>query len=397
MTHLSGHGRRSTETDVITPSPGVLLAPLGDGAVACDVASDQAHLLDQTSAWILETVTESAVSVDQLCDAAAGESGITRSEAGHLIGTRVRTLVELGLLGRDQPVTRPGPLRGSTAPPGDRSVGVTHAVIDHGVAFRSSDPSLLAEVDDFLGPAVDSRAADLYFDVERHGNGGITLDTDDQWIFPSRSAFQAQLPGVLNEYAARTHGCITVHSGAVRTPDGRVLLLPGHIDAGKSTVVAAMVLDGCDYLGDESIGIDTTDLHLLGYPKPMTLDSTSRDVLGLERSDSPHLSVTEMRADTVRVAGSDLRPDLIILPEYHGPRPTEPAPDHRPGEIRRLTTSEAIKALLSNTLNLERAGEAGLTALCRLAESVPVITVSHHDSVTLAQQIARGTLDIPSP
>ena len=66
-----------------------------------------------------------------------------------------------------------------------------------------------------------------------------------------------------------------------------VLLLPGHMNAGKSTLTAALIQAGCDYLGDESIGIRHNTLAAVAYPKPLSLDATSREFLGLHHTDFP--------------------------------------------------------------------------------------------------------------
>jgi hypothetical protein len=364
---------------------------LEGGAIACDLVEERAHVLGITAAWVLASVADSPLTLGHLIREAVAATGAPDADVELDLVVGLDALRSLGLVDRTEPFSAPKPLTGSPRPGAGRATGGVHAVIDHGIAFRSTDPGLLAEVDDFLGTAVDGRPADLYFDVDLDGPDGIALDTADQWRFPSRSAFFAQLPGVVNEYAARSNGTLVFHAGALRTPDGRIVLVPGHIDAGKSTVVAGMVRLGCDYLGDESIGVRGGSLHAIGYPKPFTLDPTSRAVLSLPPSDEPHLSVDEVRAGTARLAG-DVGPiDLILLPEYRGPRPSDPSPVPVATHAVRLPPVEAAQALLANVLNLSRAGEAGLTALCQLAESVPTVRVDHQDSLGLAREVVEGT------
>lgn len=71
---------------------------------------------------------------------------------------------------------------------------------------------------------------------------------------------------------------VVVHAaGAVR--DGAGVLLPGGQESGKTTLVAGLVRDGWDYLSDEAVAIDPETHELLPYPKPLSVDPGSWDVL----------------------------------------------------------------------------------------------------------------------
>jgi hypothetical protein len=48
--------------------------------------------------------------------------------------------------------------------------------------------------------------------------------------------------------------------------------------------------------------------------------------------------------------------------------------------------------LLANTLNMARSGNAGLDTFCHVAECVPVLRVTHGDSVDLAAQLLHSEL-----
>lgn len=371
-------------------SAGVLLAPFGSGALAHDALTGTAHVLDPVAAWVVARADD-AVAFGVLVDEATQVAAGTRADVEAGLAAGVAELRRLGLLDRADGYQAPTPMRGSDRRAGDASLGGVHAVLDHGIAFRGPDTDLLAEIDRFLGTVLDDREATLVFDVEPVGDE-VLLTTADEWRFPSRAGFWAQLPGVVNEYAARSHGHPVLHAGAVRTPDGRLLLVPGRVDAGKSTVVAALVRAGCEYLGDESIGIRPGTLEAVAYAKPFTLDATSRELLSLPPSDAPHLAVEELRADVVRLVGDVGTVDHIVLPEYVGPRPTDPEATLAEPVVTRLDPVGAVRALLANTLNLARSGQVGLETLCALAESVPVTRVAHTDSLAVADAIVRGEI-----
>lgn len=69
---------------------------------------------------------------------------------------------------------------------------------------------------------------------------------------------------------------LVLHAGSVRDPDGRITGLP---EAGKSTLTAALVMAGCDYLGDELVGVRADSPRAAGFPRVPALDETSRHVL----------------------------------------------------------------------------------------------------------------------
>lgn len=349
-----------TVRGVVTRSIGLFVAPFGDGALVYDLVTETAHRLGPVAGWLL-TVAES-VSLDVLvAEMEASVPDVSPHEAASYLERAVTELRALGLLDRSTETDRPSEWPGSPLPGGGRPVGAAHPVIDHRIAFRSSDTGLLAEIDQFLGVTIPGPPT-VVLDVEPGPGGAVVLNAANEWRFPSRRAFFGQLVDAVNEYAARSHSLPVLHSGGVRTPDGRVLLLPGHMDAGKSTLTAALIRAGCDYLGDESIGIRHDTLAAVAYPKPLSLDATSRKLLGLDDTDFPHTAASELRSDVAQLVGDIGRIDEVVLPVY--------SPD-APPDRNRLDPPEAIKALLTNTLNLARSGESGLSTLCQLARTGP--------------------------
>ncbi len=379
-------------TDPLVPSTGVRLAPLGPGAVACDLVYETTHLLDSTAAWLLASALSGPVTATDLIAEASAATSNDPDVIARDLTRLIDHLTDLGLLGRTQPWEPPSPQPGSALDRQEVPQGAVHPVIDHRIAFRSTSPELLAEVDDFLGMGLADTEPTLVFDIETGADGGITITTADEWRFPAPSTLYAQLPGVINEYAARSHSCVVLHAGAVRTPSGSILLFPGVIDAGKSTLVAALIQAGCDYLGDESIGLRSPTLEAVGYPKPLTLDNGSRRVLGLPEDSEPHLAVDRLRPDVVRLWGEVGTVDHIVLPTYDGPLPANPDAPLHPPRVEALDLHGALALLLANTLNLARAGTEGLETLCRVAETVPAVRVTHTDSLEVARALMDGTL-----
>ena len=346
------------------PSPGVRVIPFADAAVAFDLATSTVHVLSPVGALLL--TGSGPDTIDEL-QATAALQGADPDEVRNNLLTGIAGLQSLGLVGRTTPYAPPKPpgTAGHPDHPG-RYIGVTHAIAAHRVAFRSDDRTLLGAIDTSLGDSIDEPATQ-FFDATITEHDGVDLFAPDTWCFPSRDALLAQLPNVLNDHAARSHDLLVVHAGAVRTPDGRLVAVAGHPDAGKSTLVGALVAAGCDYLGDESIGL-RRDLIPLGYPKPLTLDTNSRSVLGLPGDSHPHIAPEAIRSDVTRLTRGDSPIDSVVVVGYR--------PD-APFAATRLEPIAALEAVASHLLNLPRAGDEGLHALCALAERIPVWNVSH--------------------
>ncbi|MEI2638456.1 MAG: hypothetical protein V9F03_05595 [Microthrixaceae bacterium] len=174
--------------------------------------------------------------------------------------------------------------------------------------------------------------------------------------------------------------------------------------SGKSTLTAALVASGWDYLGDEAIGVRAGTLQAVGYPKLISIDAASQKALGLtpggnnqsattddadptsgpavDPSGSNHASGSNHPSGSINedIDAAALRPEVmklagdcdvvarVILPTFI---------DGATTSLKDLSDQEAAIYLLANTLNLARVGQIGLETLCALAESVPVQRLEH--------------------
>ncbi len=364
-----------------------------DRAVAYDLVTETALQLNATAGQLL-ALCDGERDMDAAVDAWAKASGIGREVISKDVENALSIFTEVGLVGREEWYVGPQRPVGSNAPaPEGSGVGEAHRVIDYDISFRSAQPGLVSNIDDFLGTGPDricnhvggsGAEAAIVFDVNEEPSGHVVLVTDYEWDFPSRGAFFDQLTQVMNEYAVWTHSCLALHAGAVRSPDGEIVLLPAPSGAGKSTLTGAFMAAGWDYLGDEAIGVRPGTLDAVGYPKRLSINGESRQLLGLAPNGLSDLDPAELNAGIDRLCGDVGPVNRVVLPTYiEAARAT----------IEDLSVDEAVVEILANTLNLARSQQAGLSAACDLAARVPVQRVVHcdaHTAVALIEDHARS-------
>jgi hypothetical protein len=95
---------------------------------------------------------------------------------------------------------------------------------------------------------------------------------DDAYAF-------AQVPLLAALLAAlRPRGLYHLHAAALVAPGGRSLLVAGAAGSGKSTLGAALVLAGCDYLGDDIVLVRDGP-ELVSFPREFHLAARSADAI----------------------------------------------------------------------------------------------------------------------
>lgn len=227
-------------------SVGVSAVPFLEGAVAYDAVTDTIHRVSALAATLV--LANAATAIDDLMADLVGRWGASPSDARSLVGAGIDSMRSLGLLDRQEPYWAPDAVRGPERLRHGCLAGATHVIHDRSVAFCSSDRFLLNEIDAHLGTGVTGRPSEVQFHVEPGPGNRVQLHAVEEWDFSSRENFFGQLVGMLNHFAVRSNTLAMLHAGAVRTPAGNVLVISGEAESGKSTLVAALVQRGCDYL-----------------------------------------------------------------------------------------------------------------------------------------------------
>lgn len=359
-------------------SPGVLLSgPLT--AVAQDLVACAQHRLNPSARDLLARC-DGATDRDALVAEWARTFDADPDEVANDLDDALRSFEDLGLIGRTTLPRAPRRL-GGTAPGGWPHRGIVHPVVGHAVAFAGPDPDLVELADRHLGPGLDDVEPTRVFTLVEASSGQVTLTADSDWVFVSRAAMLDQLTNAVNEYGHEDAATVALHAACVVDPAGRIVLLPAHSGAGKSTLAAHLVQAGWGYLGDEATGVRGSDLAAVPYPKPLALSAASREALSLPPSSHPNTAPSELDG-AVEIHTTPPGPiDLVVLPEYRD------KPDF---DAVRLEPTEALQALIANTLNLPATGQPGFEVLDRLATSVPVHRVGYAD----ASDVERWILDL---
>jgi hypothetical protein len=188
-----------------------------------------------------------------------------------------------------------------------------------------------------LGTGNDARYVLLY--------GEDSLVATEDRDAPLRHLFQH----VNVESCWQTGDFLLIHAGAVVTPAGDGVLLPGGTGSGKTTLTAGLVRAGFGYLSDETGALDPVSRRLYPHPKTLNIKSGSFDLFPEARARNGKLRPVQgewyVHADSIRagaVAGpSQLR--FVVAPAYRAGSETSVTP---------LSRAETIVRLWENVWNL---------------------------------------------
>ena len=170
--------------------------------------------------------------------------------------------------------------------------------------------------------------------------------------------------------ASHAHHYLMLHA-AVLERHGHALIMPGDPGAGKSTLTAALMLDGWRLLSDEIALIDRDDGLLHGLARPVSLKNASIDVI---RAHAAQAVLGEAARDTHKGTVAHLRPTDASLA-----RVGEPAaprwivfPRWKAGAEARLTPhakEAAFLHLASHAFNYSRLGQLGFRRAAGLMDA----------------------------
>lgn len=195
----------------------------------------------------------------------------------------------------------------------------------------------------------------------------------DAWAYVT-----AALLSQLNMAAVEEFAGFAVHAGVVAT-DGRVVAFPADSGEGKSTLTAACLRTGFDYVSDEALCVDYTSRRVVPYAKPVMLSPASVKLVGSPGQrvsfDGEHEEAAFVPDDLgSRPADGELRlTDLVRLQRGTG----------RP-QLHPLPASEAVGTLLGRSFNHYKRPRDAFELVTDLARSCRVWRLEYDDPVQAA-------------
>ncbi len=193
-----------------------------------------------------------------------------------------------------------------------------YQVFERRYRVGSQDPRLLDDLDRLLAPFAASgagaRMADTYCITVDGTRRVVFRDCLDLTGGAEPDLALTALLADLNQRVVADFEGFAVHAGVVRSGD-RILAIPVASGGGKSTLTAALVNAGLQYLSDEGLCVRYESGHVVPYPKPVSLDRWSRETLGLP-SAGDVFEVPYSVDDLDGSVGSGGRLTDIIFPIY---------------------------------------------------------------------------------
>jgi len=245
--------------------------------------------------------------------------------------------------------------------------------LDFSFSVRAEDPAIGEFLELALAPLGGAPGARHTYSVVDHGPGRrqrYVVYLDGRYI--TRTAGQTAaavyvLWHVNRSVVRESSRYVLVHAAAA-VRDGRAVLLPAAMESGKTTLVAGLLRRGLDYLTDEALGIDTGSGLAHPYPKSLSVDPGSWEVLAdLEPSLPGHLAlfaITQWQVDPRNV-----RRDVISGPCPIGTVITPRYQEGAATELLPISRAEGLALLVENAFNFATHGAAGLDALAAALET----------------------------
>ncbi len=185
--------------------------------------------------------------------------------------------------------------------------------------------------------------------------------------------------------AFATSDLLFVHAGVVAL-DGRGVMLPAPPDHGKSTIVAALVHSGFDFLSDEAAALDLSEGAVWPFPRPMMLSGSSLAALPridhqideearVVGSQKYPLVLDDLRIDAM---GTTCRVAFIVAPTYV------------PGAVTRLEQAgraETLRLLVEQGFNLVRFGAKGFRLLSEVVQRAQCYRLTIGDLPTAVEAV----------
>lgn len=247
---------------------------------------------------------------------------------------------------------------------------LTLDVIGVRVGLTGSSADEVAALRPVLADLVDPTAAEPDVIVPTAPSTSTTSSLEDTLAHVTRAVIERS-------------SALLLHCGGV-VRNGAGVLIPGESGTGKSTMTAACLRRGFDYLTDEMAAIDTADDTVTGYVRPLMLTPWSVRAVGIE-------------PDTAAVGKEAILPSRLGARVVRTPAPIghvvlarrgAPVSLARPGD-----RGEALAAVLAAAFNHYALGARAWECAVRVAASARVWHLDVADPRSAADALAAAIDD----
>lgn len=168
---------------------------------------------------------------------------------------------------------------------------------------------------------------DFEFDLTEGSNGwGIFINGQLEFAMKSRESFADYIrTAILDTVGATFSNWVGLHAAAVVNPSGKALLFAAPSGSGKSTLSVDLMLEGYDYLGDDSQILDLDRQDIWPFPtaanlKPGAWDLFIEKLPGLNdipvfRADTRPVKFLPVEVDPQK-GNRPYKAQALIFPQY---------------------------------------------------------------------------------
>jgi hypothetical protein len=212
--------------------------------------------------------------------------------------------------------------------------------------------------------------------------GALALYRDDALIYEGHS--EAELAELLMgdvcfHLADRSRGGLLFHAAGLAW-QGKGLVMPGEVGAGKTTLTVWLMAQGMDYLTDELVFVPHGADVIQTFPRPLNVKRTSRPALqaALPFDFEAHA------AHILSTRHADLIPAALLRPVQVSEPPLGLMifPRYLPGgefSLRPLSKARAGLALMECLINARNLPGHGFSEVARLAQKAPAYQLNYAD------------------
>jgi hypothetical protein len=355
------------------------------------------HRLNHVGALVWDSFDGTTTLAD-LSGLLAENFHISEREVQRDVSALCAELLARGLLVGGRPMLDPPPLEPIVNPPsapldpGEDSAYQTgrFLALDHDFAIRSDDARLAAYFDRSLRSFAATGSPARWYSVvggrEERERYRIYLDGEGLYATgDADAAVRYVLWHVNYQVMVGSSSHLLIHASAA-TIGGQAIVMPGQANAGKTTLVAGLVLDGLKHLTDELAALNMTTGLIDPYPRPLNIGQGSWEALAALRP--PDRDEDDPLPELIwTVDPSSIAPDTVATP---APLRWVIAPRFKhgsPTRVEPLSRAEAVELLHHHVFNRHRFGSTGILALITAASQARCCRLVNGDLGSAVQAV----------